>query len=370
VTSSFADLFDPASIRKELDSLSSVTAAQVRSSLSRGERGRADFLNLISPAAEAFLEPLAVEAERLTRRRFGRVVQLYIPLYLSSECCNSCSYCGFRRDRTIERRTLSPEEIRSEADEIRAMGFSHLLLVSGTAPKTVTPDFLASTVSGLKQDFSSISLEVAPLSAEEYALIREAGCDGVTLYQETYDPDLYASVHPSGDKRDYAARLDAPDRMGAASIRRINIGALLGLGDWRFEALSLGRHLDHLTKQWWSSYFSLSFPRISDCPDDFSYTPVTDRSLVQMVLAFRLCYPDLNLVLSTRESPLIRKNLARIAVTQLSAGSRTAPGGYGAHSSDNGQFAVCDERPAEEVASELRSLGLEPVWKDWDRALS
>jgi 2-iminoacetate synthase len=326
-----------------------------------------DFLTLISPAATHYLEPLAQLAHRISLQRFGRVILLYAPLYLSNECTNACQYCGFNLNRTLPRITLTSEEILAEAKYLHDVGFRHLLLVCGEAPKVVPVAALETALDLLKDDFASLSLEVYPLSGPGYMQVAAAGADGLTLYQETYDRETYARVHPAGRKRDYDWRLEAVERAGEAGLRRLGIGVLLGLHDWRSEALCLALHADYLMKRFWQSQISLSFPRLRHTPDTFTAPhPVNDAELVQLMLALRVFLPDAGMVLSTREPASLRDRLIPLGVTQMSAGSRTEPGGYLHPVEAGSQFSVEDQRTPQEVANVIRQSGYEPAWKDWD----
>lgn len=345
------------------------THEDVRKALSLNNLGLQGFLALLSPAAEEFAEEIAQRAYRLTRERFGRVVNLYAPLYLSNECTNACVYCGFNRGNEFRRVTLSPEEIAAEAEAIWTLGFRNVLLVSGESRAHAPVTYLAEAVGIVRERFPAVSIEVYPLETEEYALLADAGVEGVTIYQETYDPALYAEVHPSGRKRDFAWRLATPARAGAAGMRRVGIGALLGLGRWRFEAIALALHADWLQRKYWRTAVSISFPRLRSAAGGFApKNPVSDRDMARMAMALRLLHPDAGLVLSTREAQNFRDGLAPICVTMMSAGSRTEPGGYGKPGEAGEQFAIEDRRTPAEVAQMLLSAGLEPVWKDWDRA--
>jgi len=347
------------------------TPADVERALALPEPGLADFAALLSPAAHAYLEPLAAKAERITRKRFGRTMRMFAPIYVSNECTNRCVYCGFNRDNPLLRVTLSVEEVEREADILWEQGFRDLLLVSGEAPAVMSPGRLAELAASLHRRFPTLSVEVYPLPVEGYTKLAEAGVEGVTVFQETYDADLYNRVHPSGRKADFAWRLETPSRAGEAGMRRLGLGSLLGLGDWRFEALSLGLHARWLEKRYWRSQVSISFPRLRAATGGFKPPhPLTDAELVQLACALRLLLPDAGLVLSTRESPTFRDGLAPLCITSMSAGSRTEPGGY-AHPGEAGeQFSISDERSAAEVARMLEAAGLEPVWKDGDRVLT
>jgi 2-iminoacetate synthase len=349
--------------------IAACSAAEVEGALAAETLRPGDFLALLSPAAGAYLEAMAQKAHRLTLQRFGKTIQLYAPLYLSNECTNSCLYCGFNAANRIARRTLTLDEIEAEARILRQRGFRHVLLLSGEAPRAVDNDFLAAAIRRLRPLFSSIGLEVYPMDEEGYRQMVAAGADSLTVYQETYDRALYGALHPSGPKRDFDWRLGTPDRGGAAGLRTIGIGALLGLGDWRREGFFVGLHARHLARTWWRSRVSISFPRLRPADGGFApLQPVSDAALVQLICALRLLLPDAGLTLSTRESAALRDHLLPLGITQLSAGSCTAPGGYGHAADGSQQFAIDDDRDAGQICAMLRSKGYEPVWKDWDGA--
>lgn len=328
---------------------------------------------LVSPAAEDYLEQMAIQAEELTIQRFGRTIALYAPLYLSNYCINRCLYCGFNKDSPAVRRRLTIDQAIEEAKVVRSEGFADILLVSSQDEGYITVEYLCQLAKRIGQIFSSISIEVQQLTTEQYRQLLGCGIDGVTIYQETYDRDRYKAFHIAGPKSDYDRRLEAPDQIAAAGMRRIGLGALLGLSDWRLEALALAEHADYLIKRYWKSHISISFPRLRPAFGTsnifFEHVP-TERQLVQMVLAMRLCFADVGLVLSTREPAWFRDILIRIGITRISAGSKTNPGGYCGHSDAVEQFEVADHRSASQVARAIELAGREPVWKDWDRALS
>ncbi len=327
------------------------------------------FLALISPAASPYLEELAARAQAVTRERFGRVIQMYAPLYVSNECTNGCVYCGFNRANPVRRVTLAPEQVEAEAQALWRAGFRSVLLVSGEAPRAVPPAYLEHVAGRLHRRFASVSVEVYPLDEDGYARLVAAGVDGLTVYQETYDPQLYARVHPSGPKADYRWRLGAPARGAAAGMRRVGIGALLGLGPWRQEAAAVALHALWLQRRYWETQVCVSFPRLRAAAGGIVPPhPVPDRDLVQLACALRLLLPDAGLVLSTREEPRFRDGLAPLCITHMSAGSRTEPGGYTHPEEAEGQFQVEDRRSPAEVSARLAGLGIEPVWKDWDAA--
>jgi 2-iminoacetate synthase len=329
----------------------------------------ADLMALLSPAAKAYLEPMAQKAHRLTQQRFGKIIQLYAPLYISNECSNGCLYCGFNAANKVARRTLNLDEVEAEARILRRRGFRHVQLLTGEAPRAVDVAFLEKVVTRVRPFFSSISIEVFPMEEDGYRRMVAAGVDNLTVYQETYDRELYDRLHPFGRKKDFDWRLSTPDRGGAAGLRSIGIGALLGLSDWRIEGFLVGMHARHLVRTWWRSRVNVSFPRIRPADGGFQPpAPVSDEALVQLLCALRLLIPDAGLVLSTRESAKLRDHLLPLGITQLSAGSSTAPGGYGHREDGSEQFVIDDDRDAEQVCAMLRSKGYEPVWKDWDGA--
>jgi 2-iminoacetate synthase len=327
-----------------------------------------DLIALLSEAAVPFLEAMAEKAQSLTRQRFGLTMQLYAPLYLSNECVNRCTYCGFSQELVIERRTLSIAAVEAEAEHLYAEGFRHLLLVSGEAPRTIDLDYLETVARALRSRFDSLSIEVGTFDVAGYERLAAAGIDGLTLYQETYVDDIYRRVHLAGPKNRADKRLQAMQHGGQAGFRSLGIGALLGIGPWRLEAYALGCHGRELTRQFWKSRIAVSFPRIrNNAGGKLATYPVGDRDLMQMICAMRLLLPDAELVLSTREPAQLRDQLMGIGITRMSAGSRTNPGGYTESDGAGKQFSIEDERSASEVAAVLLERGFEPVWKDFDR---
>ncbi len=353
-----------------LDAINSATAAQIDHILGQQRISIEDFACLLNPAMNADqLERMALRAQQITRQRFGRTILLYAPLYLSNECLNGCRYCGFNADNDLMRKTLTLEEAEREARYLHDQGFRHLLLLTGEAPQVANVDYLEQAVKIIKPYCGSVSIEVFPMSTPDYGRMVVAGVDGLTLYQETYDQDRYRNLHPYGPKSDYEYRLLAPERAGEAGIRRIGIGSLLGLGNSLSDLFYSGLHARYLMHRFWKTLVTLSFPRLR--PAAGGFTPeyvVSDRQLTQFICALRLLLPDAGLVLSTRESAALRDNLLPLGITQMSAGSCTAPGGYGSHSDEGGQFSISDDRSPAEIEQLLKKAGYDPVWKDWDTA--
>jgi 2-iminoacetate synthase len=349
---------------------------------------------LIAPKSDGALEQIAQSSRALTLQNFGRTMRLFAPLYLSNECINNCRYCGFSRDNPILRVTLTVDEVRAEAGHLAGQGFRQILLVAGEHPKFISGDYLAECVRALAPDFSAISIEVGPMETRDYLPIVEAGAEGLVVYQETYNRAVYAEMHTAGPKRDFNFRLDCVERGYAAGFRRLGVGALLGLSHWRDEAIALAAHIEYLLKHCWQAQLTVSLPRLRPAAGGFRpLFPMTDRELAQLVCAFRISFPQVGIVLSTRERAVLRDSLVSLGVTMMSAGSHTEPGGYTRQGSEHlhrtvrgrivapdyqdgedelatGQFEISDERSPAEIVSVLRGRGLEPVWKDWDQALS
>ena len=345
------------------------TALDVDRALRLPRRGLHELAVLLSPAAGERLEELAAAAHRVTIQRFGRTVRLFAPLYLSNECVSVCTYCGFSAGNDIVRRTLSPTDARVEAEALVARGFRHVLLVAGEHARIVSKDHLVDCVRALAPIVPELSVEVQVWDETTYRRLVDAGCDGLVVYQETYDRDTYAEVHRKGKKRNYDWRLSALDRGAAAGMRRLGVGALLGLNDdWRADAIAVGAHARALIRRWWRCEVSVAVPRLRPAAGGYEPAdPVSDADLVQLICALRLALPDVGLSLSTREPPALRDALVPLGVTTMSAGSHTEPGGYAAETDAEPQFAVSDERSPAAVAAHLRAAGYDPVWKDWQR---
>ena len=354
--------------------LGEITEDEVKWALSRkpGYYILDRLLMLISPAAENYIEQMAQIAHQLTLQRFGRTVRLYAPMYLSNLCVNDCVYCGFNKSHKFPRIRLTIEQALAEAETIAKEGFKDLLLVSSEDKNFITVDYLVELASKLRPKFSSLSVEIYQMSADEYAKLFTAGIEGVTLYQETYDRETYRKYHPAGPKAHYGYRLSAADSFGQAGMREIGLGALLGLDDWRLETLALAEHAHYLMKRYWKSRVSFSFPRLRPAKDVDSaqFNLLSDKNLVQMILALRLCFADAGMTISTRESAQLRDQLVKLGITRMSAGSKTNPGGYSTHTDSVGQFDIDDSRSPAQIAAMLKSQGLEPVWKDWDIAFT
>lgn len=346
--------------------LAAVTGSEALNAMGRGTPGADEFLAMLSPAAGEHLEVMARRAHDLTLRHFGRSMGLFTPLYVSNYCSNHCRYCGFATPNSIPRSRLNMDEVKAEGEAIAAMGLGHLLLLTGESPKMAGVGYLEDCVRVLRPLFPSISVEVFPMETRDYARLAAAGVDGLTVFQETYDPELYAELHPAGPKRDFAFRLDTPMRGAEAGLRVVNIGALLGLSDWRREIYATGMHAAWLAQRYPGVDVAVSLPRMRPHAGHFQPArPVSDRELVQAMTALRIFLPRLSITISTRETPDFRDNIVPLGVTRMSAGVSTAVGGH-AKPASTGQFEISDPRSVAEVCAMLHAKGYQPVFKDWE----
>jgi 2-iminoacetate synthase len=395
----FTEIFDSYNWGAVKEGIYSKTAADVERALGKPQRDLEDFKALISPAAAVYLEEMAQLSHGLTQKRFGKVIQLYIPLYLSNECQNICTYCGFSYENKLRRRTLGAGELLREVAAVKEMGYEHVLLVSGEANQTVGVDYFIKALEVVGPHFAQISMEVQPLDEPEYAQLIEHGLNAVLVYQETYHREGYKLHHPKGKKSNFGYRLETPDRLGRAGIHKMGLGVLIGLEDWRTDSWFTALHLRYLEKTYWKSKYSLSFPRLRPFSGEQSWgeesreqsrregegrlrdykgggqgalapkVVMSDRELIQLICAYRLLDEEVELSLSTRESPVFRDHAIRLGITSLSAGSRTNPGGYVVDTESLEQFEIHDDRSAAKIAEMIRGQGYEAVWKDWDRVL-
>ncbi|EGQ9863995.1 2-iminoacetate synthase ThiH [Vibrio parahaemolyticus] len=352
------------------------TEQDVERALAKPKRDLEDFKALISPAAEPYLEQMAKLSYSLTRKRFGNTMSLYIPLYLSNLCANACTYCGFSMENRIKRRTLNRDEVEAEIDAIKRMKFDSVLLVTGEHETKVGMKYFREMVPIIKQRFNYLAMEVQPLDQDEYAELKTLGLDAVMVYQETYHPKTYAQHHLRGNKMDFRYRLETPDRLAKAGIDKIGLGALIGLEEWRTDCFFAAAHLDYLERTYWQSRYSISFPRLRPCAGNVPASGLqpksvmTDKQLVQLICAYRLFNPEVELSLSTRESPQFRDNVLPLGITSMSAASKTQPGGYATEEVELEQFEISDERSAASVEDLIRAKGFDPVWRDWHSAYS
>ncbi len=347
--------------------LNSVTDADVQILLGKETFSISDLPILLSEKIMPYLTLLKERAKEITKRRFGNNILLYAPLYLSNECVNDCEYCGYRISKNNRKVTLSPEEVICEADRLYSLGFRHILLVSGEDRRVVNIEYLKEIILALSKKFPSVSIEVGPQNEDEYRILVESGLDGLTIYQETYDEDAYSRYHKRGPKSDFYKRLLTPEYGLRAGIRRVGIGSLMGLNDFRYEIYSIALHLNYLMRRYWKAFYTVSFPRIRRSAAGFEIPfPVSDLDLVLSVCVLRNIFEDVGLILSTREPPELRDSLIGVGITQMSAGSKTNPGGYSLNLNSENQFDVEDSRGLKEVMEVIHKTGYEAVLKDWD----
>ena len=352
------------------DKIYSKTAGDVRRALAKDRCDVEDFMAMVSPAAEPFLEQMAQLSRRYTMERFGKTVSMFIPLYITNSCTNSCVYCGFHIQNKMPRTILTEQQIEDEYKAIKKIApFENILLVTGENPAKADVNYIARALDIAKPYFSNLKIEVMPLSAEDYSMLVHHGLNGVICFQETYNEKNYKLYHPRGMKSNYEWRVNGFDRMGQANVHSIGMGVLIGLEkEFRTDITMMAYHLRYLEKHYWQTKYSVNFPRMRPAENE-GFQPnviMTDRQLAQCTFAMRIFDHDVDISYSTREPAKIRDNMATLGVTTMSAQSKTNPGGYYTYPQALDQFTVNDERIATEIIASLKSLGREPVWKDWD----
>ena len=354
-------------------SIAHKTLADVDRALSKRRLDFDDLLALLAPVAQQRLEVMAQLSRSHTQRRFGKTIQLYIPLYLSNACTNHCIYCGFNHENKIKRVILTEEEIEKEVLAIREMGnFQHILLVTGESPRHCGTAYLKKAIEIVRKHFANVSIEVQPMDQADYEELIAAGLNSVYVYQETYHKERYRIYHPAGKKRDYDYRLDTCERLGRAGIRKMGLGVLVGLENWRTDMAYMALHLRYLQKKYWRTKYSISFPRIRPHEGE-GFKPnvvMSDKELAQAIFAFRIYDNDTEIALSTREAPEMRNNMCSLGVTSMSAGSKTEPGGYACYPESLEQWTMADDRSPAEVVEAINKQGYEAVWKDWDDVMN
>ncbi len=369
----FADVLATLDWNAISNRIDAATEADVRRVLTKAAGGRQldteDFIVLVSEAAGTYLEQMAQLAHHFTLERFGRTISMYIPMYVSNACTNKCVYCGFNHDNNIARTVLTTEQVKAECEAIKQLGpFENLLIVSGEYPALCGVEYFRNVLGVCRPYFHNLTMEVQPMRQQEYEQLIEAGLNGVVCFQETYREDAYRECHPRGMKSIFRWRLNGYDRMGRAGLHKIGMGVLLGLQpDWRTDAVMMATHLRYLQRRYWRTRYSINLPRL--CPSESGFQPravVTDKQLAQLTMAFRLFDYDIDISYSTRESDTFRRNMMPLGITSMSAGSRTEPGGYASTPEALEQFAITDSRTPQAVATDIRTGGYEPVWKDWD----
>lgn len=343
-----------------------ITKSDVKRAITKENLTIYDFLTLLSETAQDFLEEMAQKSHRLTVQNFGKTMLLFTPMYIANHCVNKCSYCGFNVSNSIIRKQLSMEEIELEAKAISKTGLRHILILTGESKKDTPVSYIVEAVKIIRKYFDSICIEIYPLSEEEYKEVISAGVDSLTIYQETYNEEIYDRVHIAGPKKNYDFRLNAPERGCAARMHSVNIGALLGLDDWKKDAFFTGLHAQYLQDKYPETEISVSLPRIRPHAGSFDdIYPVNDKALVQTMLALRLFLPRVGVTISTRESQSFRDNIIPLGVTKMSAGVSTEVGGHASKTKSDSQFEISDKRSVKEMKKILLDRGYQPVYKDW-----
>ncbi len=369
----FADVIGQYDWDATTSQIMSTTPQHVESVLavaSRNERQLTpeEFMVLISPAAADYIEDMAVLSQRFTQEKFGKTISMYIPMYVSNACANTCVYCGFNHFNDQSRKILNMDEIKAECEAIKKLGpFENLLLVSGEFPSLCGTDYFVDVLRTCRPYFHNLTIEVQPMRTAQYKRLVQEGLNGVVCFQETYHKERYKEYHPRGMKSIFEWRLNGFDRMGRAGVHKIGMGVLIGLEDWRTDLTMLARHLRYLQKTYWRTRYSVNFPRM--CPSESGFQPkvvMSDRELAQLTFAFRIFDHEIDISYSTREKMSFRDNMMSLGVTSMSAGSKTEPGGYVSSPDALEQFTITDDRTPCDVVNSISANGYEPVWKDWD----
>ncbi|MBD7911382.1 MULTISPECIES: 2-iminoacetate synthase ThiH [Clostridium] len=350
------------------EALDKITDEDIKRAINKKKLMPEDFLALISKGAENYLEEIAQKAHKLTEQYFGKTVLLYTPIYLANYCVNKCAYCGYNHDNDIHRKKLTLEEIEKEAIAVSKRGFKHIIFLTGESQKDTPVEYIIDATKILKKYFSSLAIEIYPLTEEDYKRVVEAGVDSLTVYQECYDEKIYDKVHVAGPKKNYKFRLDAIERGCKAGIRSVNLAPLLGLNDWRIEVYKMMLHGLYLRKKYPEVEVGFSTPRIRPCVGGYNdLKEVSDKELVQAIIAMRLMFPNCTLNISSREGRGFREKLIPLGVNKVSAGVSTAIGGHTMDMEEAGevQFDINDSRDENEMKEMIRNIGYEPIFKDW-----
>ena len=352
----------------------SYTAADVERALSHETCSVEDFKALLSPAAAPYLEQMARRAEAETRRHFGNTVYLFTPLYIANYCQNYCVYCGFNCYNNIHRKKLSMEEIEHEMQVIASTGMEEILILTGESRKYSVVTYIGEAVKIARRYFRNIGIEIYPVNTDEYAYLHECGVDYVTVFQETYNPTHYEKLHLLGHKRVWPYRFDAQERALRAGMRGVAFSALLGLDDFRKDALATALHVYLLQRRYPHAEFSLSCPRLRPIVNNDKINPrdVGEKELCQVLCAYRIFLPYVGITVSSRESKEFRDGITKICATKVSAGVSTGIGDHeakytGKEDTDTGdeQFEIDDNRSFDRMYRDLEDGGLQPVLNDY-----
>lgn len=345
-------------------------AIDVKNVLNKETIGAEDLAVLLSPSAEPLLEKMARRAKIETAKHFGNTVCMFTPLYIANYCENYCVYCGFNCSNKIRRGKLSIDEIESEYKTISETGLREILLLTGESKSASPVEYIAEAVSLAKKYFSTIGVEVYPMNSDEYAVLRKAGADFVSVYQETYNTVKYEEIHLRGPKRVFPYRFNSQERALMGGMRGVAFGSLLGLSDFRKDAYAAGLHAFFIQKKYPWAEISYSLPRLRPYINNADNNPndVHETQLLQVMLAYRIFMPYAGITISTRERAGFRDNVAGLAATKISAGVKVGIGGHGDNEQKGDeQFEISDPRSVEEVRKALLDKGLQPVFTDYVR---
>lgn len=344
------------------------TASDVIRAIESDRCSLEDFKALLSPAAEPFLEQIARKARLETRKHFGNSAYFFTPIYISNYCENYCIYCGFNCHNKIKRAKLSMEEIHEEMKAIADTGLEEILILTGESRKASDVKYIGEACKIAKKYFKNIGIEVYPMNSDEYRYLRECGADYVTVFQETYNSDKYETLHLAGHKRIFPYRFNAQERALMGGMRGVAFAALLGLDDFRKDALGTGMHAYLIQRKYPWAEISISCPRLRPIINNASINPkdVHEKQLLQIMCAYRLFLPFAGMTISTRERAEFRDNVVGLAATKISAGVSTGIGSH-SESEDKGdaQFEIADTRGLDEIYESLKKRGIQPVMNDY-----
>lgn len=344
------------------------TASDVIRAIESDRCSLEDFKALLSPAAEPFLEQIARKARLETRKHFGNSAYFFTPIYISNYCENYCIYCGFNCHNKIKRAKLSMEEIHEEMKAIAETGLEEILILTGESRKASDVKYIGEACKIAKKYFKNIGIEVYPMNSDEYRYLRECGADYVTVFQETYNSDKYETLHLAGHKRIFPYRFNAQERALMGGMRGVAFAALLGLDDFRKDALGTGMHAYLIQRKYPWAEISISCPRLRPIINNASINPkdVHEKQLLQIMCAYRIFLPFAGMTISTRERAEFRDNVVGLAATKISAGVSTGIGSH-SESEDKGdaQFEIADTRGLEEIYESLKKRGIQPVMNDY-----
>lgn len=330
-----------------------------------------DLPTLLQPVNNEQLEQMAQRANDESISHFGRTIQLFTPLYIGNHCENQCIYCAFNKNYKVKRKTLTMDEVRAECATIQETDLDEVLLLTGESRKHTDVDYIGEAAKIAGEYFNSVAIEVYPMEVDEYKTLIDHGVTGLTLYQETYNEARYDALHLAGPKKDFEYRLNGPERGAQAGMNRIQIGALLGLSEPVEDAYKTALHMHYLMKHYPEVEWGLSLPRLKDISNGtFDNEPVDDRLFVQILLALRLCFPKVNISISTRETSDFREKLIPLGVNKLSAGVSTSVGrsntsGNSHSNDDTAQFEISDKSTVAEVKEMVTKLGYQVIFRNW-----